>query len=52
MEVSFYKLKGVIKMTDFYRKLSKDVVVGDILYLDAGDFVSADGRILETIIYK
>ena len=26
---------------------SKEVVVGDILYLDAGDFVSADGRVLE-----
>lgn len=28
--------------------LSKDVVVGDILYLDAGDYVSADGRVLES----
>ena len=27
--------------------LSKEVVVGDILYLDAGDYVSADGRVLE-----
>lgn len=26
---------------------SREVVVGDILYLDAGDFISADGRILE-----
>ena len=26
---------------------SREVVVGDILFLDAGDFVSADGRILE-----
>jgi P-type Ca2+ transporter type 2C len=26
---------------------SREIVVGDILYLDAGDFVSADGRILE-----
>ncbi len=26
---------------------SKDVVVGDILYLEAGDFVAADGRIIE-----
>ncbi|MBS3969113.1 MAG: HAD-IC family P-type ATPase, partial [Clostridia bacterium] len=26
---------------------SKEIVVGDILYLDAGDFVSADGRIIE-----
>ncbi|QOR67181.1 calcium-translocating P-type ATPase, PMCA-type [Cytobacillus suaedae] len=26
---------------------SKEIVVGDIIYLDAGDFVSADGRILE-----
>lgn len=26
---------------------SKEVVVGDILYLEAGDFVSADGRIIE-----
>lgn len=26
---------------------SKEVVVGDILYLDAGDYVSADGRVLE-----
>ncbi|MEW5953892.1 MAG: cation-translocating P-type ATPase [Bacillota bacterium] len=26
---------------------SKEIVVGDILYLDAGDFVSADGRIVE-----
>ncbi|WP_404446060.1 calcium-translocating P-type ATPase, PMCA-type [Sutcliffiella horikoshii] len=27
---------------------SKEVVVGDILYLDAGDYISADGRIIET----
>ncbi|MFX3623632.1 MAG: cation-translocating P-type ATPase [Ectobacillus sp.] len=27
---------------------SREVLVGDILYLDAGDYVSADGRILET----
>ena len=27
---------------------SKEVVVGDILYLDAGDYVSADGRVLES----
>jgi len=26
---------------------SKEIVVGDILYLEAGDFISADGRILE-----
>lgn len=26
---------------------SKEVVVGDILYLEAGDFISADGRIIE-----
>ena len=26
---------------------SREIVVGDILYLDAGDFVSADGRMLE-----
>ncbi|MCY6958086.1 cation-translocating P-type ATPase [Clostridium brassicae] len=26
---------------------SKEVVVGDILYLDTGDYVSADGRIIE-----
>ncbi|SHH58053.1 Ca2+-transporting ATPase [Clostridium collagenovorans DSM 3089] len=26
---------------------SKEVVVGDILFLEAGDFVSADGRIIE-----
>ncbi len=26
---------------------SKEVVVGDILYLDAGDYVSADGRVIE-----
>ncbi|WP_226681902.1 calcium-translocating P-type ATPase, PMCA-type [Sutcliffiella horikoshii] len=26
---------------------SKEVVVGDILYLDAGDYISADGRIIE-----
>lgn len=26
---------------------SREILVGDILYLDAGDFVSADGRILE-----
>ncbi len=26
---------------------SRELVVGDILYLDAGDFVSADGRIIE-----
>ncbi|MEW6696903.1 MAG: cation-translocating P-type ATPase [Bacillota bacterium] len=27
---------------------SREILVGDILYLDAGDFISADGRILET----
>lgn len=27
---------------------SRELTVGDILYLDAGDYVSADGRILET----
>lgn len=27
---------------------SREVVVGDILYLDAGDYVCADGRIIET----
>ncbi|KGR75650.1 ATPase [Ureibacillus sinduriensis BLB-1 = JCM 15800] len=27
---------------------SKEVVVGDILMLDAGDFISADGRIIES----
>ncbi|WML37878.1 cation-translocating P-type ATPase [Clostridium sp. OS1-26] len=27
---------------------SRELVVGDILYFDAGDYVSADGRILET----
>ena len=27
---------------------SRDLLVGDILYLDAGDYVSADGRILES----
>ena len=26
---------------------SKDVVVGDIIFLEAGDYVPADGRILE-----
>lgn len=26
---------------------SREVVIGDVLYLDAGDFISADGRILE-----
>lgn len=27
---------------------SKEIIVGDILYLDAGDYISADGRIIET----
>jgi P-type Ca2+ transporter type 2C len=27
---------------------SRELLVGDIMYLDAGDYVSADGRILET----
>lgn len=27
---------------------SREVAVGDILYLDAGDYVSADGRVLES----
>ncbi len=27
---------------------SRELVVGDIVYLDAGDYISADGRILET----
>jgi len=27
---------------------SRELLVGDILYLDAGDYVSADGRILKS----
>lgn len=27
---------------------SREITVGDILYIDAGDYISADGRILET----
>lgn len=27
---------------------SREIVVGDIMYLDAGDYISADGRILES----
>ncbi|HJF32340.1 MAG TPA: cation-translocating P-type ATPase [Sporosarcina psychrophila] len=27
---------------------SEDIVVGDLLYLDAGDYISADGRLLES----
>ncbi|ADL53820.1 cation-translocating P-type ATPase [Clostridium cellulovorans] len=27
---------------------SREILVGDILYLDAGDYVSADGRVIET----
>ena len=27
---------------------SREVVVGDILYLDAGDYISADGRVFES----
>lgn len=27
---------------------SKDIVVGDLLYLDAGDYISADGRLVES----
>ncbi|KOS68955.1 ATPase [Lysinibacillus contaminans] len=27
---------------------SKDIVVGDLLYLDAGDYISVDGRLLES----
>ncbi|MDF2942790.1 MAG: cation-translocating P-type ATPase [Herbinix sp.] len=27
---------------------SRELLVGDIIYLDAGDYISADGRILET----
>ena len=27
---------------------SKEVVVGDLLYLDAGDYISADGRLIES----
>ena len=27
---------------------SREVMIGDILYLDAGDYVSADGRVLES----
>lgn len=27
---------------------SREIIVGDILYLDAGDYISADGRIIET----
>ena len=27
---------------------SEDIVVGDLLYLDAGDYINADGRLLES----
>ena len=27
---------------------SRDIMVGDVLYLDAGDYISADGRVIET----
>lgn len=27
---------------------SREIIVGDILFLDAGDYISADGRIIET----
>ncbi|WP_342512403.1 cation-translocating P-type ATPase [Sporosarcina sp. FSL K6-1522] len=27
---------------------SKDIVVGDLLYLEAGDYISADGRLIES----
>ncbi|QGU93814.1 calcium-translocating P-type ATPase, PMCA-type [Clostridium bovifaecis] len=27
---------------------SREITVGDILYLDAGDYISADGRVIET----
>ncbi len=29
---------------------SEDIVVGDLLYLEAGDYINADGRLLESII--
>ena len=31
---------------------AKDVVPGDILLLEAGDLVTADGRILDNFSYK
>ena len=27
---------------------SEDIVVGDLLYLEAGDYISADGRLIES----
>lgn len=38
----------VLRNGDKIEIASRELIVGDILYLDAGDYVSADGRILET----
>jgi Ca2+-transporting ATPase len=31
---------------------SREIIVGDILYIEAGDYISADGRILEVYSLK
>jgi len=37
----------VLRNNETMRIPSRELLVGDILYLDAGDYVSADGRIIE-----
>lgn len=38
----------VMRNNQLIKIYSKDIVVGDLLYLDAGDYVNADGRLLES----
>ena len=38
----------VIRNNQIVEISSEDIVVGDLLYLEAGDYISADGRLLES----
>ncbi|MFC5591405.1 cation-translocating P-type ATPase [Sporosarcina soli] len=38
----------VVRNNQIVEVASADIVVGDLLYLEAGDFISADGRLIES----
>jgi len=38
----------VMRNNQIVEILSKDIVVGDLLYLEAGDYINADGRLVES----
>ena len=38
----------VLRNNEIIEILSEEIVVGDLLYLEAGDYISADGRLIES----